>query len=236
MTARDSVTAVAGPSIALTKYWDKQTPGINRPATPSLGLTLDTFESRATVSLSESSHEVWVNGERQPDERFAPFWQAADQRLGQGLYFKADCYNNFPTGAGLASSASGLAALAYYDAQAQTHQWIEQLDRITQDVIQGRVHEPEMAPWLGQQASRAHQVLRTMGLSTPTLDQVLALGCRAGASGGKLSGAGGGGAFYLVCSDPDVAIHVTQSLQEAFVDELILLQCYTWDGRGLIRK
>ncbi len=113
MTVRQSVTVAAGPSIALTKYWGKQPHGINLPATPSLGITLEPFQSQATVSLSQTGHEVWVNGQRQPDERFTQFWDAVDQLLNQDLHFKVEGHNNFPTGAGLASSASGLAALAF---------------------------------------------------------------------------------------------------------------------------
>ena len=57
---------------------------------------------------------------------------------------------------------------------------------------------PDPAVLLGGLADAAMEVLRGLGLGTPGLDTLLAAGTRAGARGGKLSGAGGGGAFYLV--------------------------------------
>ena len=51
---------------------------------------------------------------------------------------------------------------------------------------------------IGRMADRAQQLLRSAGLSTPELDDLLSYGRAAGALGGKLSGAGGGGAFYLI--------------------------------------
>ena len=50
-------------------------------------------------------------------------------------------------------------------------------------------------------ANQAQSLLKKLGLSSPELDQVLARGIECGALGGKLSGAGGGGAYYLVCAD-----------------------------------
>ena len=51
---------------------------------------------------------------------------------------------------------------------------------------------------LGRTADDAHELLAQLGLSTPALDGLLATLRRAGARGAKLSGAGGGGAFYGV--------------------------------------
>jgi len=54
---------------------------------------------------------------------------------------------------------------------------------------------------IGGLARQAQDYLRSLELSTPLLDELLAEGERAGALGGKLSGAGGGGAFFLVSPD-----------------------------------
>ena len=54
------------------------------------------------------------------------------------------------------------------------------------------------AETLGCAATEAQALLAGLGLSTPTLDAALATIRRAGAYGAKLSGAGGGGAFYGV--------------------------------------
>lgn len=50
----------------------------------------------------------------------------------------------------------------------------------------------------GGLATEAHNTLRGLGLSTPELDQILEQAEKLGAWGGKLSGAGGGGAYYVV--------------------------------------
>jgi diphosphomevalonate decarboxylase len=112
-TASESkITACAGPSLALTKYWGKAYHGINKPATPSLGLTLSPLQSQATVSLVTDQHQVTVNEVPQPLDRFEPFLKAVSELFDKPVFFKATCTNNFPTSAGLASSSSGFAALA----------------------------------------------------------------------------------------------------------------------------
>jgi diphosphomevalonate decarboxylase len=102
---------VAGPSLALTKYWGKHCEGINRPATPSLGVTLSTFQSTARVTLTDGQPRITVNNTPQPLTRFQPFLDEVTRVLGPRR-FDAVCTNNFPTAAGLASSSSGFAALA----------------------------------------------------------------------------------------------------------------------------
>jgi diphosphomevalonate decarboxylase len=107
-----SITACAGPSLALTKYWGKASYGINIPATPSLGLSLTPLQSRATVSLVSTQHQVTVNDQPQGLARFEPFLAKATELFDTPVCFQASCSNNFPTSAGLASSSSGFAALA----------------------------------------------------------------------------------------------------------------------------
>jgi mevalonate kinase len=58
---------------------------------------------------------------------------------------------------------------------------------------------------LGVLALRAQDTLKDLGLSTPILDMLLEKGKSAGALGGKLSGAGGGGAFFLLYPDAESA-------------------------------
>jgi mevalonate kinase len=66
---------------------------------------------------------------------------------------------------------------------------------------------------LGRSADAAMAILRGIGLSTPGLEALLAAGRRAGASGGKLSGAGGGGAFYLVAENRELADRVALAVR-----------------------
>jgi mevalonate kinase len=53
----------------------------------------------------------------------------------------------------------------------------------------------------GALADEAMETLGLLGLGTPWLEELLSAGRVAGALGGKLSGAGGGGAFFLVARD-----------------------------------
>lgn len=90
---------------------------------------------------------------------------------------------------------------------------------------------------LGDRANEAHSLLQTLGLSTTALDQSLLTGLAAGAHGGKLSGAGGGGAFVLFCEDQDRAHTVADSIHQRFENappadrpHVMILQ---WNGHSL---
>lgn len=103
---------VAGPSLALIKYWGKKNAAENTPATGSLAVTLAGLESR-TEAVFDARDSVTVNGEEQPLGRFTGILEGLKAELGlgdQGLAVTST--NNFPTAAGLASSSSGFAALA----------------------------------------------------------------------------------------------------------------------------
>jgi mevalonate kinase len=64
---------------------------------------------------------------------------------------------------------------------------------------------PDGAARIAELADRAMENLRRLSLSTPWLDRLLAAGRSEGALGGKLSGAGGGGAFFLVVRNAEIA-------------------------------
>jgi diphosphomevalonate decarboxylase len=102
---------IAGPSLALTKYWGKAVKGENLPATPSLAITLGGVhsETRAAAAAEDS---VTVDGVPQDPARYAPFFDALRETLATTLHFRAVSMNSFPTAAGMASSSSGFAALA----------------------------------------------------------------------------------------------------------------------------
>ena len=102
-------TAVAHPNIALVKYWGKQDGPGNRPATPSLAITLAGLTTTTSVEAADRD-VIRVNGEVSDESRIQGF--IGEMRHAFDLPPVAvDTRNDFPTGAGLASSASGFAAL-----------------------------------------------------------------------------------------------------------------------------
>jgi diphosphomevalonate decarboxylase len=127
-----SVTCTTGPSLALIKYWGKSPlPERNLPATTSLAMTLDPLATTTKVTLEVGTTEpdqVSIQGKVQNPQdaqgyfsnlkqlvagiiRQDPHGFAQEIQDGQPYRFIAESTNNFPTAAGLASSASGYAAL-----------------------------------------------------------------------------------------------------------------------------
>jgi diphosphomevalonate decarboxylase len=105
-------TATAHPNIALIKYWGKRNIPLNLPSTSSLSVTLDTFQTVTTVTWGTDSDSLTVNGSAvaAPAARRAlDFLSLIDPRRPPCAIVSS---NNFPTAAGLASSASAFAALA----------------------------------------------------------------------------------------------------------------------------
>ncbi|MFT5720562.1 MAG: diphosphomevalonate decarboxylase [Motiliproteus sp.] len=108
--------AFAPSNIALCKYWGKRDKVLNLPVNPSLSISLGELGSRTCLSqIDAEQDQVSLNGESlAPDSPFASkvvrflelFRQADDSRL------LIETHNSIPTAAGLASSASGFAALA----------------------------------------------------------------------------------------------------------------------------
>ena len=102
-------TAIAHPNIALVKYWGKQNHILNYPASPSLSITLDSLITKTKVSASTETR-LLLNGKRNEDLKVAKFLDLFREKFKlPPVCVETD--NNFPTGAGLASSASGFAAL-----------------------------------------------------------------------------------------------------------------------------
>ncbi len=105
-----STTAQAHPNIALLKYWGKQDRPGNLPATPSLSITLDTLTTTTTVRHARTD-SISLNGDALEDRGIDA--ALADWRRDYDIPPLAiETRNSFPTAAGLASSASGFAALA----------------------------------------------------------------------------------------------------------------------------
>ncbi len=106
--------AEAHPNIALVKYWGKRDGPDNVPATPSLSITLSQLRTRTRVRVGRSAGDrvVTLNGKVVRDPKIDACLDRLIARSGRAPHgLRVDTDNNFPTAAGLASSASGFAAL-----------------------------------------------------------------------------------------------------------------------------
>lgn len=115
--------ASARANIALAKYWGKTDLEHNVPAVPSISLTLDQLVTETEVCFAErlESDVVILDGRpATPRESQRAIAMLNRVRRAGGLQWKATVTssNRFPTAAGLASSASGFAALAAAATQA----------------------------------------------------------------------------------------------------------------------
>ena len=110
-------SARACANIALAKYWGKADVKRNVPAVPSISLTLDQLvtETRVRFDPSLSSDLVRLDGRRATDaetDRVVAMLDRVRREARLRLRAQVSSHNHFPTAAGLASSASGFAALA----------------------------------------------------------------------------------------------------------------------------
>lgn len=109
------VTARAYPNIALIKYWGKRDEKLMLPVAGSLSLTLDSFATTTTVNLGAEADTFELNGQTGDDvatNRVTEFLDLVRDLAGSTEPAAVVSTNEAPTGAGLASSASGFAALA----------------------------------------------------------------------------------------------------------------------------
>jgi len=107
-------------NIAIVKYWGKRENQI--PENPSISFTLRDCKTNTAVTFTEKvSHtsfdfEVYFDGEKKED--FKPKIQTFFERVFEYLpflrnyTFKIETSNTFPHSSGIASSASGMSALA----------------------------------------------------------------------------------------------------------------------------
>ncbi len=111
----ERATAVAHPNIALVKYWGKADSARNLPAVGSLSITLDGMTTTTSVRFDAGlGRDVFRLGGRELPEMAQRVSACLDRfrsRTGVGAYAVVESDNDFPTAAGLASSASGFAAL-----------------------------------------------------------------------------------------------------------------------------
>lgn len=116
-------SAVAHPNIALSKYWGKRPGAANVPAVPSLSVTLAGLATRTTVQFGAEKDTLTINGALVDATRATELLDLV--RSAAGLQSPATIVstNDFPTASGLASSASGFAALAVAATRAAGLDW-----------------------------------------------------------------------------------------------------------------
>jgi len=107
-------------NIALVKYWGKKQDQI--PENPSISFTLDYCKTTTKLSFSKKENkddfafDVFLDHEKKDD--FKPKIETFFKRIEaympflKDFYFKIETSNSFPHSSGIASSASGMSALA----------------------------------------------------------------------------------------------------------------------------
>lgn len=113
-------TVQAPANIAVIKYWGARDLQHAVPANPSISMTLSTCLSTTSVQLIDAgADEILLAGDGtlRPAtgsfrDRIAAHLSTLRQRLGRHEHFRVATRNSFPAAAGMASSASGFAALA----------------------------------------------------------------------------------------------------------------------------
>lgn len=130
MSGSRSATAIAHPNIALAKYWGKREGEGNVPAVPSLSVTLAGMSTTTSVSFDDTlvDDEFTLNDVPQLADARAKLRasylldrvRAAASTVTRARIVSS---NDFPTASGLASSASGFAALALAAVRAAGLDW-----------------------------------------------------------------------------------------------------------------
>ncbi len=118
-----TASALAHPNIALIKYWGNRDNALRLPSNGSISMNLDGLFTRTTVSFQPSLpfDELIINGHEVTGKGLERVSFILDVVRGMAnIKENAEVVseNNFPSGAGIASSASAFAALALAAARA----------------------------------------------------------------------------------------------------------------------
>ncbi|OMP31876.1 diphosphomevalonate/mevalonate 3,5-bisphosphate decarboxylase family protein [Mangrovimonas sp. DI 80] len=118
--ANGKVTWESPSNIALVKYWGKKKNQI--PENPSISFTLNNCKTITTLTYTAKDNhddfefEVFLDGKQKEDfkPKIATFFQRVESYLPflKRFQFKIETSNTFPHSSGIASSASGMSALA----------------------------------------------------------------------------------------------------------------------------
>jgi diphosphomevalonate decarboxylase len=119
--------AISHPNIALAKYWGKQKVAGNYPAVPSLSITLAGLATRTEIVFEDGLErdDLVLNGNPASDARVTALLSRVRDASQEKRFARVVTTNDFPTASGLASSASGFAALALAASRAAKLDWDE---------------------------------------------------------------------------------------------------------------
>ena len=113
----NSATALAHPNIALIKYWGNRDNALRLSSNGSISMNLDGLFTRTTVTFSAAFKTDSLRIGNRPvtgpgRERVSFILDLIRSWAKIDLYAEVSSENNFPSGAGIASSAAAFAALA----------------------------------------------------------------------------------------------------------------------------
>ena len=115
-------TAVAPSNIAFIKYWGRKDEKLRLPENGSLSMNLSDLLTTTTVEFNKNfkEDEIIINGVKEGNDgsRAIKHLDRIRKLAKIGDRAKVKTRNNFPTGTGLSSSASGFAALTVAGAKA----------------------------------------------------------------------------------------------------------------------
>lgn len=107
------IEALAHPNVALIKYWGKQNDALRIPATPSLSIPLLALTTKVRMERAHGPiDDVVISGKPDAGGRVVRWLDTLRQSIGLDIPpLRVESTSNFPVSSGLASSASGFAAL-----------------------------------------------------------------------------------------------------------------------------
>ena len=117
-----TATALAHPNIAFIKYWGNRDNALRLPVNGSISMNLDGLFTRTTVTFHSSRSDILVINDREISgkglERVSSILDLVRGMANINERAEVSSTNNFPAGAGIASSAAAFAALALASSQA----------------------------------------------------------------------------------------------------------------------
>ena len=116
-------TAIANSNIAFIKYWGNRDEDLRLPVNGSISMNLAGLETRTSVIFTDLRQDDSLTLNGRPTigvalQRVSAFLDLVRQMAGINTRAEVTSESNFPTGAGIASSAAAFAALALGATQA----------------------------------------------------------------------------------------------------------------------